>query len=134
MTLIIFLVLFSGVPLTANAPQSAERHEFVIIGGNSVKPVQIPITAKLASYGVNYVNNDALIARLIECESSGNPEAIGSQGEKGLLQFKSRTFYYYAEMYGLELDIWNPEHQIQLADLMLQDNLGWNWTCFQSIK
>lgn len=49
-------------------------------------------------------NTDRIIERLIECESGGNPEAIGDGGKAyGILQFHLGTFMHFGVKYRAEL-------------------------------
>ena len=67
---------------------------------------------------------------LIMCESSGNPKAIGKAGEIGILQFLPSTFEDFSERYSLRLDIYNPDHQVELSSKMIENGYGRLWTCY----
>lgn len=138
MTLGIFLVLVLANPLAVQSPSIPS--ELSMVQENSLMPISVPyIYAKLGTLGDLYwedeeysvsrlkelVGEKSVIDCLIRYESSWNPEAVGDFGQAiGLLQFHRPTFERYAKKYNLELDIKNPNHQILLANLMLNDNFN----------
>lgn len=77
---------------------------------------------------------EAIISKLIECESGGNPNAYhpndgDGTDSRGILQFKEKTFVGYALEYSLfphadaaELpNLWTgPDEQIKLAKEMIR--------------
>lgn len=66
-----------------------------------------------------------LIDCLIQKESGGNPEAVGDKGLAfGILQYHRATFDHFCGKYNLTLDYKNPDHQIRLCDLMLEDDFN----------
>ena len=82
------------------------------------------------------LGENKLISCLIENESNWNINAWNKNdpngGSKGLLQFQETTFYYYAKQYGFyDFEVYNPEHQIKLAKIMIEAGLGYHWTTFQ---
>lgn len=79
--------------------------------------------------------NGLLIEDLIECESNGNPEALGDEGRaKGILQFHEPTFKMYCvDKYGLIDDIWDPQIQKECADRMLKSGLEYHWSCYSKV-
>lgn len=84
---------------------------------------------------------DAIIARLVWCESRGNPKAINKHdpitASIGLLQFKESTFKAYSKLYSFTGDIKNGEDQKELAKIMIKDNryAVYNWlNCYNKIK
>lgn len=82
---------------------------------------------------------DLIIKDLIECESNGNPKAIGDNGQSfSILQFQKLTFDNFCiKKYKLADNInqiWDVEIQKECARKMLQDKLGFHWTCYKKIK
>ena len=72
-----------------------------------------------------------IIGKLIDCESGGNPLAIGKAGEIGILQFMPQTFQAFCvDRYNLEDKIYKSEIQIKCCRKMLEQNLGFHWTCY----
>ena len=67
---------------------------------------------------------------VIQCESSGDQSAIGSQGEIGILQFKPLTFDWLSEKYNFSGSIDNPEDQKELFLLAVEEH-GELWTCYR---
>lgn len=76
---------------------------------------------------------EELLNCLIQCESKGNAYALNpcdTDGlpAKGILQFKQKTFDYYAPLAGVkEPDIWNSQHQIKTAKYMINIGLVGKW-------
>ena len=71
---------------------------------------------------------------IARCESKFNPLAHNTTdpngGSKGVFQFQAKTFYGFAEKYGIENpDIWNTAQQVHVAIRMLKNNLAFHWTC-----
>lgn len=142
-------------PLIANSPTISHQRELdslAVIQGNSLLAMNyLPLPEKLASepikaikrgyfIGVEEVKEllgeNKLISCLIENESNWNINAWNKNdpngGSKGLLQFQETTFYYYAKQYGFyDFEVYNPEHQIKLAKIMIEAGLGYHWTTFQ---
>ena len=81
------------------------------------------------------VQFDPIMAKLIECESGWNEEAIGDHGKAyGLLQFWESTFELYKNKYGLpELEYKDSDDQITLAGIMINDGEEHNWTCWKYV-
>ena len=90
-----------------------------------------------------------IIEKLIACESSGNPLALNKKdahGESiGILQYRRETFreqmikYHFIdtsewEESDWENAIWDSIIQKKLARLMIADNLGGRWGCWNKIK
>lgn len=124
-------------PSVAQAPTNPYKDEYTIISGNSVMAISSPINSpKIGSLGALYDENDiqdlirenTLISCLIEKESNWNIEAKGNDGEIGILQFKPETFYAFSRRYSLELSIYEPEHQILLAQKMIIDGYLYLWS------
>lgn len=90
---------------------------------------KIPYVPVVHTYGT-------IIDGLIECESNGNPEAVGKAGEVGILQFMPNTFQHYCvEKYNYRDDITNPEIQKECCAEMLKENWDnvYHWTCYKLI-
>lgn len=114
-------------PIFASERMENENHpkdwEYPLIEENSLLPISNPIySPKVEDVDLKY---DSLIACLIYYESKGNPNAIGDNGLAfGKLQFWKSTFYEYCQRYDMELDYYNSDHQIILADEMISRD--WN--------
>ncbi|MBI2055763.1 MAG: transglycosylase SLT domain-containing protein [Candidatus Sungbacteria bacterium] len=67
--------------------------------------------------------------KLISCESVWKEDAAGDNGTSfGILQFKDPTFELFNKKYKFERrDIMNPQHQIDLAVLMISDGYIYHW-------
>lgn len=66
---------------------------------------------------------------LIACESVWRETALGDNGTSiGILQFKDGTFTHFNKKYNFEdRTIHNPQHQIDLATLMIRDGYLFHW-------
>lgn len=66
------------------------------------------------------------LAKLIQCESHGNPEAINPKDRDGtpsygLLQFKPSTFEMFSKAYKIEGELMDPEAQKAIVRRMMDD-------------
>ena len=92
---------------------------------------RIPYVPEIQTLGIKI--GTSILDCMIEKESGGNPKAYNpydtdGRPKYGLLQFDSRTFKSYCvNKYALPDDIWNPEIQIECANRMLEENLGFHW-------
>lgn len=77
---------------------------------------------------------DSLINCLIKYESGGNQNAIGKFGEIGWLQFMPSTWSDFNKRYNWDLDIYNSDHQILLAEKMIADGYLNRWTTAKFCK
>ena len=87
-------------------------------------------SVRIASQEANSSPILNLLYDIIECESSWSENAVGKLGEIGLAQFKKRTWNWMCGLSGMDLDIYNPQHQMKLLLWALQNNLEHHWTCF----
>jgi len=132
----IILWLITGVIFADNPQNSPEGslnatgNDLITITDNSLVGISSPYLLPLKTYG-------SLIDDLIQCESNGNPLAVGDNGRaKGILQFHEPTFKQYCvNKYGYSNDIWSEEIQINCANEMLEDNFNnvLHWTCYKLI-
>lgn len=95
--------------------------------------------AELPSYDKTI---EDIVIKVVMCESSGNPDAIGDCGTsgiknrttclaQGLTQFHSRTFYWMAELAGLEHPEWlDSKDQLFLLRWAIKNKKGNEWSCF----
>lgn len=98
----------------------------------SVEDIKAYIRETAKRYGVDV----EIINKIVFCESSFNIEAIGSQGEIGLAQFKKSTFVELAKKANFDYfmdDIYNPKKQIELLVWAIKNGYGNYWTCFRKI-
>ncbi len=108
-----------------------------MIQGNSLIAIVPPAWFKpkiLASL----TNVDQTIETVIECESSGNPNAYNPKdpngGSFGLLQFQLDTFQEFCvEKFGLEDDIWSEKIQRECASKMIDEGRVERWSCSREI-
>ena len=118
----------AGIPNTAprDLPQYAEAM-IPAISSPKTPFLSIQEYARAAAEEAD-LNPDQFI-KLVACESSWNPDALGDGGKStGLLQFQKRTFNEFVKKYDVHyLFIENPHHQIDLAVRMLQAGRGIHW-------
>jgi soluble lytic murein transglycosylase-like protein len=75
-----------------------------------------------------------LSVKIAKCESGLNPTVYGDSGKAyGLYQFHRGTFEMFAKEAGLELDYYNPEHQIILANWAFAQGYYSHWTCARMV-
>jgi len=93
-----------------------------------IEAPRVPYYPQPQTYG-------ALIEDLVECESGGNPDALGDNGRAhGVLQFHRPTFEQYAPLAGvINPDIWNEEQQRRTANYMISIGEICQWTCARII-
>ena len=139
MTLGIFLVIVLVNPLFALAPTIEKTDKLLIIQGTTLKATAPISVSHFATYGVLIDETDItttqarIIKKIIFCESKGEHEGVwGDKGKAyGIAQFWENTFYWFAEMSGLENPDWkNKEQQIILLDWGLKNGYGEHWSCF----
>ena len=122
--ILIALFLLLGVKATSSKQE-------IPLSDCFLEASRIPYYPQPQTYG-------ALIEELVECESGGNPEALGDDGRAhGVLQFHRPTFERYCvDRYGYVNDIWNEEIQRECAKEMIEENFNnvANWTCYESIR
>jgi hypothetical protein len=131
----ILVALFLGttVPTTATAEPIVLP---VVIVAEPEKPVltieeRIRLEAKK-----NNVDADSMI-RVMNCESSGNPNAINhgdaeitGKPSYGLFQFQPGTFYGWAKIIGETGDIMDVDAQIRVAAWAFSEGLQYHWSCW----
>ncbi len=125
-SLIALLVVIWGIyrQETQNAPEAPILPSGAILQGNSliaVSPIEFPHIQVLAS-------------KIVECESGWENDAVGKAGERGIAQFKQKTFEWMSELSGLKGSWLNEDDQWNLLLWALENNLESHWTCFKLIK
>ena len=121
-------VLYVGWILCAEttkvSPQGQISPFNAILQGNSlisISPIEFPHIQVLAS-------------KIVECESGWNNWAVGKAGERGIAQFKQKTFEWMSELSGMEGDWLNEDDQWNLLLWALENNLESHWTCYRLVK
>lgn len=77
--------------------------------------------------------NDFVLKKMVVCESGGNIYAIGRAGEIGILQFMPSTWALWISKMDKNLDINNPEHQIEVYHWAIKQGYSRHWTCWRKI-
>lgn len=94
-------------------PQSLSLHQAIAYYG--------PLVDKVASkYGIS---GSALLAKLVQGESGGNPKAVSSAGAKGLTQFMPGVRKAFLDAYGVDA-YRSPGEAVYAATLHLRGKLG----------
>jgi hypothetical protein len=124
-----------SLPVVASAPlanpEDLEIPDKIVIQDNALKGIA-PIENLKSP-----LQNEKVLACLIEKESQGNEKAKGNFGEIGCLQFLPSTFERFCvKKYGLakKEDIWNCEIQKKCADKMIEEGYWWLWTTWWKCK
>lgn len=85
-------------------------------------------------YATQYGIDASVFKKVMFCESSNNPKAIGDGGRaKNVMQFHKPTFDAYAKKYGEELDYNSYHDQIELAAWMFSKGEQGHWTCYKIV-
>jgi len=130
--LLVVLLIVGYYAYSEDKPLTGQSERFVAINECYLYQPRIPFHPETQVLG-SLIENP-IIDLLIQCESGGNPNAIGKAGERGILQFMPQTFKHFCvEKYGLENDIWNPDIQIECCKKMLEQGLEQHWTCFNMV-
>ena len=115
---IIVLLILSG--------QEGETKELVV--ENRQESV---IYANSPHFLTEKVTLGALMDRIIECESSGNPNAINSEygcnGGMGLAQLIPKTVKYCEEKLDKKIDPFDPEDNLECAMYLLKNEGSRHW-------
>ncbi len=86
-------------------------------------------------YTKQYSVDTVLFKKVMFCESSNNPNAIGDSGlARNVMQFHRPTFNTYANLMGEELDYNSYHDQIKLAAWMWSKGLQYHWSCYSIVK
>jgi hypothetical protein len=76
-------------------------------------------------YGLNY----DVLYKVIHCESSWNPNAVGDNGLAfSVAQFHRPTFNYFCKG-----EYENPYHQIDCMAYMFSIGKQYHWTCYKML-
>lgn len=137
----ISLIIFNVSPNFAQAPIQENTYSFTVVNGIAVSAVSIshisPKTIALASFSYGSIANlTPIIESVILCESGGRHEGVwGDNGKAyGIAQFWEKTFYWFADMAGLENPDWyNKEQQLYLLEWGLRNGYAHHWTCWQKL-
>lgn len=108
----------------------------IIIGGNSFMqtcPPYTPTKTFAIKVGEIEETDNDIINQVITCESNWNQNAVGLAGEIGIAQFMPSTWTIWNKQRGLDLDIYNAEHQLDMIDWAFEKGYNCHWTCFAKI-
>ena len=83
------------------------------------------------SNGAIQVLNAEMLNYVIQCESSGNMDAIGKQGEIGILQWKTQSWDYFSKRYNFTGSIYNRQDQKDLFLMTTDAEKEQHWTCMK---
>jgi soluble lytic murein transglycosylase-like protein len=119
----------SNKPLKIANTVTVEQPEGFLID-TDIKLSKDEIIALIRDYSIKYNVDPERSIRIAKCESGFNPLAVNATGHTGLFQFNLRTFKANAKRLSLENpDVFNPEHNIQIATWMFSQNQYWQWGC-----
>lgn len=97
---------------------------------------QLPLTPIQAAdkYTKQYGVDPVIFKKVMFCESSNNPDAVGDHGlARNVMQFHKPTFDSYAKLYGKQLSYDSYEDQIELAAWMFSNGEQHHWTCYSTV-
>ena len=138
------ILIFWGIP---NQVEEAlieypeiERKPLIVLGNSVVAfktsffASKLPVLASIVPEW--YQTTPQTIKRaenIILCESGGKNDVWGKYGEFGIAQFKEKTFYWMADLAGLENPNWKDEKQQVYLLLWALDNglAKKHWTCYK---
>lgn len=119
-----------GQPLIANAPTTELLPDRVVMLGNTLKAISVPVwNDKIGYILASKIVIDDVIYQIVQCESSWNNSARGKAGEIGLAQFLPQTFYWMSSLAGFQGSIYNEQDQLKLLKWALENNLSSHWVC-----
>lgn len=85
-------------------------------------------------YALQYGIDASVFKKVMFCESSNNPKAVGDGGKaRNVLQFHKPTFDAYSKLYGKQLDYDSYKDQIELAAWMFSKGQQGHWTCYSKV-
>lgn len=101
-----------------------------------VKAVEVFLTPVQYAdkYAQQYQIDASVFKKVMWCESSNRPDAIGDNGKAvGVMQFHKETFDEQSKLLGEELDYNSTKDQIKLASWMFSKNKQSHWTCYNKV-
>ena len=107
-------------------PLVAPTQQYTIEHNNTLRGIINPVHIKPKVYGT-------IISQVIECESNWNNNARGKAGEIGLCQFMPKTWIWFNDLRGTNLDIYSEADQISMIHWAFEQGLADHWTCFRKI-
>lgn len=85
-------------------------------------------------YAAQYGIDANVFKKVMWCESSNNPYAIGDSGlARNVMQFHKSTFISYEKKLGIDLNYDSYKDQIQLAAYMFSIGEQRQWTCYHRV-
>ena len=127
LTVCVIAALLPTVTLSDEAPPSTKvqvKQEEVILS-----PVEYA-----DKYTEQYGVDPKIFKKVMFCESSNNPNAIGDRGlARNVLQFHKQTFLAYEKRLGVDLEYDSYKDQIQLAAWMFSQGEQYNWSCYKIV-
>lgn len=103
-------------------------------------PSQITLTPREVAnkYAEQHNLDKDLFAKVINCESSFNPNAINRNEPNkvlsvGILQYQEPSFNYLEKEFGEDLDFYSYNDQLKLGAWSMANGKGNNWSCWRKI-
>lgn len=133
MNLTIKTILLAGV-IAIMLPTVLQADEVSAPIERRLSPVEY-----VAKYATLYGVDESLLQDVMQCESKGDPKAVGDHGKaKNVFQFHESTFKAYSSQYfdkfGIKLNYDSYKDQIQLASWMFSIKQQNQWTCYKIVK
>jgi hypothetical protein len=133
--LIIIGLSILGIALLLTTVVHSDQEPIETFEVEVVKEEILTPTQYADKYAEQYGIDVSVFKKVMFCESSNNPKAVGDGGRaKNVMQFHRPTFDSFSKRYGKELDYNSYKDQIELATWMFSKGYQGHWTCYKIIK
>ncbi len=123
----VIAAMLPTISLSDDAPPNQVRSEEIVL--QNLSPIEYA-----DKYALQYKIDGNLLKKVMWCESSNNPKAIGDHGlANNVMQFHKPTFDSYSKSLGESLNYDSYQDQIKLAAYMFSIGEEKNWTCYSKL-
>jgi len=122
------LVPLIGLQIPTTQPQDIE-----------VKQIQVLTPQEhIIKYAQEYGVSEKLLLAVATCESSLNVEAVNNNEPNhiqsyGIFQYQKPTWEYFEKKFNVDLDYYNPEHQIKMTAIAFKNGEANHWSCYKKV-
>ena len=109
--------------LFLEAKNGQPEYQTYVLSGNYIVPMS------LIDIGVIL-----LADKIMLCESGKDNLARGKAGEIGIAQFMPRSWDYFNDLRGTDLDIYSEEDQKDMLNWCIKEGYSFHWTCYDLVK
>ena len=96
-------------------------------------PNELSIAGQVEYYSNLYGADSKIVSKVIQCESSGNVNAISDGNRSYGIAIPKPTFMNLSNKLGEELDYYSSHDQIKLLSWSIANGFGKSWTAYRSI-